>query len=66
MAAACAGSLALYDAGVHLVSPVAGIAIGMLSDENENGKNKNYVLLTDLFGMEDHFGEMDFKVAGIK
>ncbi|KAI1727029.1 3' exoribonuclease family, domain 1 domain-containing protein [Ditylenchus destructor] len=64
MAAACAGSLALYDAGVHLVSPVAGIAIGMLSDENENSENKNYVLLTDLFGMEDYFGEMDFKIAG--
>ncbi|KAI1728193.1 3' exoribonuclease family, domain 1 domain-containing protein [Ditylenchus destructor] len=47
-----------------MAAALAGIAIGMLSDENENGENKNYVLLTDLFGMEDHFGEMDFKVAG--
>lgn len=59
MASVCGGSLALMDAGVPIARPVAGISIGMITDEN--GKHK---LLTDIVGEEDHFGEMDFKVAG--
>jgi polyribonucleotide nucleotidyltransferase len=59
MASVCGGSLALMDAGVPITKPVAGISIGMISDENNR-----YELLTDILGEEDHFGEMDFKVAG--
>jgi polyribonucleotide nucleotidyltransferase len=59
MASVCGGTLALMDAGVPIIKPVAGISIGLISDEN--GK---YELLTDIAGEEDHFGEMDFKVAG--
>jgi len=58
MASVCGGSLALMDAGVPIKKQVAGISIGMISDEN------GYKLLTDILGEEDHFGEMDFKVAG--
>jgi polyribonucleotide nucleotidyltransferase len=59
MASVCGGSLALMDAGVPIKNPVAGISIGMVSDENER-----HELLTDIIGEEDHFGDMDFKVAG--
>ena len=59
MASVCGGSLALMDAGVPMTKAVAGISIGMISDEN--GRHE---LLTDIAGEEDHFGEMDFKVAG--
>ena len=59
MASVCGGTLALMDAGVPISRPVAGISIGMVSDEN--GRHQ---LLTDILGEEDHFGEMDFKVAG--
>jgi len=59
MAAVCGGSLALMDAGVPLRQAVAGISIGMVSD-----KDGRHELLTDIIGEEDHFGEMDFKVAG--
>jgi polyribonucleotide nucleotidyltransferase len=59
MASVCGGTLALMDAGVPITKPVAGISIGMISDENSR-----YELLTDILGEEDHFGEMDFKVAG--
>jgi polyribonucleotide nucleotidyltransferase len=60
MASVCAGSLALMDAGVPLTKPVAGIAIGMFSDENQK------LLTTDMIGAEDHCGDMDFKVAGTR
>jgi polyribonucleotide nucleotidyltransferase len=60
MASVCGGCLALMDAGVPIHKPVAGISIGMVTDE-ETGK---YFLLTDILGEEDHFGDMDFKVAG--
>ncbi|MHC4270946.1 MAG: polyribonucleotide nucleotidyltransferase, partial [Planctomycetota bacterium] len=60
MASVCGGSLGLMDAGVPIKSPVAGISIGMVTDE-EAGR---YELLTDIIGDEDHFGDMDFKVAG--
>jgi len=59
MASVCGGSLALMDAGVPITKAVAGISIGLISDEN--GRHE---LLTDIAGEEDHFGEMDFKVAG--
>jgi polyribonucleotide nucleotidyltransferase len=59
MASVCGGTLALMDAGVPITKPVAGISIGMISDES--GRHE---LLTDIAGEEDHFGEMDFKVAG--
>jgi polyribonucleotide nucleotidyltransferase len=59
MASVCGGTLALMDAGVPINKPVAGISIGMVSDEA--GRHE---LLTDILGEEDHFGEMDFKVAG--
>ena len=59
MASVCGGSLALMDAGVPITKPVAGISIGMIS-----GENGRYELLTDIAGEEDHFGGMDFKVAG--
>jgi len=59
MASVCGGTLALMDAGVPISKAVAGISIGMISDENGR-----YELLTDILGEEDHYGEMDFKVAG--
>jgi len=62
MASVCGGSLALMDAGVPITKHVAGISIGLISDE----KSGRYELLTDIIGEEDHFGEMDFKVAGTR
>ncbi len=61
MATTCASSLSLMDAGVPIEKPVAGIAIGLMSDEKGN-----YKILTDIQGPEDHYGDMDFKVAGTK
>ncbi|MBI2644346.1 MAG: polyribonucleotide nucleotidyltransferase [Candidatus Wildermuthbacteria bacterium] len=61
MASACSSSLALMDAGVPIKNPVAGISIGLMSGEKEK-----YALLTDIQGPEDHYGDMDFKVAGTK
>ncbi|HAL46051.1 MAG: polyribonucleotide nucleotidyltransferase [Planctomycetes bacterium GWF2_42_9] len=60
MASVCGGTLALMDAGVPIVDPVAGISIGLVQE------NDKYTLLTDIIGDEDHFGDMDFKVAGTK
>jgi polyribonucleotide nucleotidyltransferase len=60
MASVCGGTLALMDAGVPLSSPVAGMAMGLVMDE-ANGK---YAVLSDIAGAEDHYGDMDFKVAG--
>lgn len=59
MASTCAGTLALMDAGVPIKKPVAGISIGLITDDTGR-----FVTLTDIQGMEDHFGDMDFKVAG--
>ncbi len=59
MASVCGGSLALMDAGVPIKGAVAGISVGMVSDESGR-----YELLTDIIGEEDHYGDMDFKVAG--
>jgi polyribonucleotide nucleotidyltransferase len=62
MATVCASTLALMDAGVPITKPVAGIAMGMMSD----AKAGEYRVLTDIQGPEDHHGDMDFKVAGTK
>ncbi len=61
MATVCATTLSLMDAGVPMKKPVAGIAMGLMSDDKGN-----YKVLTDLQGPEDHYGDMDFKVAGTK
>jgi polyribonucleotide nucleotidyltransferase len=60
MASVCGGSLAMMDAGVPLRAPVAGIAMGLVMDE----KSGKYAVLSDIAGAEDHYGDMDFKVAG--
>lgn len=59
MASACGSSLALMDAGVPITSHVAGVAVGLIYKSDEE-----YILLTDILGKEDHWGDMDFKVAG--
>jgi polyribonucleotide nucleotidyltransferase len=60
MASVCGGSLSMMDAGVPLIAPVAGIAMGLVME------GKDYAVLTDIAGAEDHYGDMDFKVAGTK
>jgi polyribonucleotide nucleotidyltransferase len=58
MASVCGGSLSLFDAGVPIKAPVAGVAMGLIKE------GKKYAILTDILGTEDHLGDMDFKVAG--
>ena len=60
MATVCGGALALMDAGVPIKSPVAGVAMGLISD------GERFAILTDIAGQEDHYGDMDFKVAGTR
>ena len=60
MASVCGGALAMMDAGVPLKAPVAGIAMGLVMDESSG----RYAVLSDIAGAEDHYGDMDFKVAG--
>ncbi len=60
MATVCAGTMALMDAGVKIIKPVSGIAMGLITD------NKRYVVLSDILGDEDHLGDMDFKVCGTR
>ncbi|HWY97904.1 MAG TPA: polyribonucleotide nucleotidyltransferase, partial [Bacteroidia bacterium] len=62
MATVCAGCLALMDAGIQITKPVAGIAMGLITDP----KTKRYAVLSDILGDEDHLGDMDFKVTGTK
>ncbi len=64
MGSVCASTLALLNAGVPLKAPVAGIAMGLVSDQVDG--ETRYVALTDILGAEDAFGDMDFKVAGTK
>ncbi|NXE75723.1 PNPT1 nucleotidyltransferase, partial [Cochlearius cochlearius] len=65
MASACGGSLALMDAGVPVSSAVAGVAIGLVTKCSlEKGDIEDYRLLTDILGIEDYYGDMDFKMAG--
>ncbi len=60
MATVCGGSLALFDAGVPMLAPVAGVAMGLVK------KGERFAVLTDIAGQEDHYGDMDFKVAGTR
>jgi polyribonucleotide nucleotidyltransferase len=60
MASVCGGSMAMMDAGVPLKNPVAGIAMGLIMDETSG----RWAVLSDIAGAEDHYGDMDFKVAG--
>ena len=60
MATVCAGTLALRDAGVQITAPVSGVAMGLISEN----KGRNYAILSDILGDEDHLGDMDFKVTG--
>ncbi|XP_072907130.1 polyribonucleotide nucleotidyltransferase 1, mitochondrial isoform X2 [Hemitrygon akajei] len=66
MASVCGGSMALMDAGVPVSAPVAGVAVGLITKTNpENPANiEDYRLLTDILGIEDYYGDMDFKMAG--
>lgn len=59
MATVCAGTLALMDGGVKMIKPVSGIAMGLIS-----GDNDNFAILSDILGDEDHLGDMDFKITG--
>src|SRR5205823_692406 len=63
MATVCGGSLALMDAGVPLKRPVAGIAMGLILEVDAQGK-RDFAVISDILGDEDHLGDMDFKVAG--
>jgi polyribonucleotide nucleotidyltransferase len=60
MATVCGGSLALFDAGVPMIAPVAGVAMGLVKDGDR------FAVLSDIAGQEDHYGDMDFKVAGTR
>ena len=60
MATVCGASLALMDAGVPITAPVGGVAMGLVKEGDK------YAILTDIAGAEDHYGDMDFKVAGTK
>ena len=64
MASVCGGCLALMDAGVKISKPVAGVAMGLITDAEK--PNDRYAILTDILGDEDHLGDMDFKVTGTK
>ena len=64
MASVCGGCLALMDAGVKITKPVAGVAMGLITDADK--PNDRYAILTDILGDEDHLGDMDFKVTGTK
>nr|CAH7761959.1 unnamed protein product [Callosobruchus chinensis] len=67
MATVCGGSLALMDAGVPLTSPAAGVAIGLVTRYDAQKKDiVEYQILTDILGIEDYMGDMDFKIAGTK
>tara|TARA_B100001248_G_scaffold260287_1_gene248098 strand:- start:6135 stop:8348 length:2214 start_codon:yes stop_codon:yes gene_type:complete len=66
MASVCGGSLALMDAGVPISQHVAGISTGLVTEINDQGEIAKHVVLTDIIGAEDHFGDMDFKVCGTR
>ena len=66
MASVCGGCLALMDAGVPISDIVAGISAGLVTESDDSGEISKYVLLTDIIGSEDHFGDMDFKICGTR
>jgi polyribonucleotide nucleotidyltransferase len=64
MASICGGCLSLMDAGVPIIAPVAGISCGLITQNAADGSLEKWVTITDILGEEDHFGDMDFKLAG--
>ena len=66
MASVCGGCLSLMDAGVPIRTPVAGISCGLVTRRGEDGEICKHVVLTDIIGAEDHYGDMDFKICGTK
>jgi polyribonucleotide nucleotidyltransferase len=64
MASICGGCLSLMDAGVPIVAPVAGISCGLMTENAADGSIAKWTTITDILGEEDHFGDMDFKLAG--
>jgi polyribonucleotide nucleotidyltransferase len=64
MASICGGCLSLMDAGVPIVAPVAGISCGLMTENAADGSITKWTTITDILGEEDHFGDMDFKIAG--
>jgi polyribonucleotide nucleotidyltransferase len=66
MASVCGGCLALMDAGVPIHTPVAGISVGLVTEYDDSDNLKRYLLLADILGSEDHYGDMDFKLCGTK
>ncbi|MDR1009930.1 MAG: polyribonucleotide nucleotidyltransferase [Opitutaceae bacterium] len=64
MASICGGCLSLMDAGVPIIAPVAGISCGLMTENADDGSITKWVTVTDIIGEEDHFGDMDFKLAG--
>jgi len=66
MASVCGGILALMDAGVPITTPVAGISVGLVTEYDEQDKLKRHLLLADILGSEDHYGDMDFKLCGTR
>lgn len=66
MASVCGGCLSLMDAGVPIRTPVAGISCGLVTRFDENHNLVKHVVLTDIIGAEDHYGDMDFKICGTK
>ncbi|XP_057769301.1 polyribonucleotide nucleotidyltransferase 2, mitochondrial [Salvia miltiorrhiza] len=67
MASVCAGSMALLDAGIPLREHVAGLSVGLISETDPaTGEITDYRILTDILGLEDHLGDMDFKIAGTR
>jgi len=64
MASICGGCLALMDAGVPIIAPVAGISCGLMTENAPDGSIAKWTTITDILGEEDHFGDMDFKLAG--
>lgn len=63
MASTCGSTLSLMDAGVPIKAPVAGISVGLVTSDNYPASGSQHVLLTDIIGLEDHYGDMDFKIA---
>ncbi|XP_013712900.1 polyribonucleotide nucleotidyltransferase 2, mitochondrial isoform X2 [Brassica napus] len=67
MASVCGGSMALMDAGIPLRAHVAGVSVGLVTDvDPSSGEIKDYRIVTDILGLEDHLGDMDFKIAGTR
>jgi len=66
MASVCGGCLALMDAGVPIKTPVAGISVGLVTEHDEQDNLLRYLLLADILGSEDHYGDMDFKLCGTR